>query len=99
MGKKEEYQAKIEAQLKEWGGKLEELKARAAKAGAEAKVELNKQIESLKAKQEAAQKKLKEVREAGGEAWKEVKKGLEKSVDDLKEAWGGVLSRFRKKGD
>jgi uncharacterized coiled-coil DUF342 family protein len=99
MGKKEEYQEKIEAQLKEWGGKLEELKARAAKAGAEAKVELQKQIETLKGKQDAAQKKLKEVRAASGEAFKDLKKGLEKSVDDLKEAWGGVVSRFRKKGE
>ncbi len=99
MGKKEEYQAKIEAQLKEWAAKLEELKSKAAKAGAGAKDELNKQVETLKAKQDVAQKKLKEVREASGEAWKDVKQGLEKTVTDLKEAWGGALSRFRKKGE
>jgi len=99
MGKKEEYQAKVEAQLKKWGVELEELKAKAAKATAGAKAELNKQIEILKARQDVAQKKLKELKAASGEAWKDVKTGLEKTVADLKEAWSGALSRFRKKAE
>jgi len=98
MGKREEYQAKIEAQLKKWSAELEELKAKAAKAGTDAKAELNRQIETLKARQDTAQKKLKELKAASGEAWKDVKSGLEKTVADLKEAWSGALSRFRKKG-
>jgi predicted nucleic acid-binding Zn-ribbon protein len=98
MGKKEEYQAKIEAQLKKWGAELEELKAKAAKASQDVKAELNKQIETLKARQDAAQKKFKELKAASGEAWQDVKASLEKTVAELKEAWSGVLSRFRKKG-
>ncbi len=98
MGKKEEYQARVEAQLKKWGAELEELKAKGAKASQDVKAELNKQIETLKAKQDVAQKKLKELKAASSEAWQHMKTGLEKSVAELKDAWSGALSKFRKQG-
>jgi chromosome segregation ATPase len=96
MGLRDDYQEKIEAQIKEWAEKIKELKDKASKAKAGAREELQKQIDTLRDRQEAAQKKLKEIKEASGEAWQELKKGLEKSVDDLKEAWGAVVSKFRK---
>ena len=50
MGRKEAYQEKIEAQLKEWSAKINELKAKAEKAAAEKKTELHKMIDNLRAK-------------------------------------------------
>ena len=89
-----EYQEKMEAQLKDLTAKLEELKGKAAKAGADAKAEMNKQLEALKPKLDAAQQKMKELRAAGGETWEKVKEGSEKAMADLKKTWESIKSKF-----
>ena len=93
MGLKE-AQEKMEAQLKEWGARLEDWKNKAAKAGAEAQAEMNKQLDQLRPKLEAAQQKLKELKAAGGEAAEKVKEGSEKALAELQKTWEAVKSKF-----
>jgi predicted nucleic acid-binding Zn-ribbon protein len=94
MGLKEAYQEKLEAQLKEWSAKAKELQAKAETAKADAKVELQKHLDSLRAKQEAAQEKLKEIKEAGAAAWEKTKPGVEKAMADLSSAWERIKKHF-----
>ncbi len=91
----QEYQEKMEAQLKELAARLEELKGKAAQATADAKAEMTKQIEALKPKLEAAQQKLKELQAASGPAWDKLKEGSEKAMADLKKTWESVKSKFQ----
>ena len=70
---KEDYQKKMEAQLKEWGARLEVLKAKAEKATAEAKIELQQHTEKLKALQVTAREHLTKLEGATATAWHEVK--------------------------
>ncbi len=93
MGLKEAYQEKVEAQLKVWSAEFKELQARAEMAKAEAKIELHKHLQTLKAKQEAAHQKLKELKETGADAWEKAKPDLEKAIDNLKSAWESVKKR------
>lgn len=97
MGLKEDYQEKLETQLREWSGKIDQLKTAAEKLTADAKVTYHEQIEALRGKQEAAQKKLQELKEAGEGAWEVLKVGIERAWDELKQGVEGALSRF--KGD
>ena len=62
MKSKEEYIDDLAGQLKEWAGKIDELKVKASLAKAEAKDEYEKKINELKAKQDAAAKKLDELK-------------------------------------
>lgn len=94
---KKAYQEKIEAQLKEWGAKIDELKAKAEKSKAELKTKYEKQIEDLRTKQEVAQRKLRELRESGEEAWEGLKTGLEKGLGELKDAFDRTISTLKKK--
>ena len=94
MGLKEAYQEKIEAQIKEWSAKLAEMKARADKAGADAKVHLHQQIDLMKARKEAAEEKLDEIKSAGAESWETLKGGMEKTLDEVKKTWEEVKSKF-----
>jgi nucleotide-binding universal stress UspA family protein len=96
---KETYQEKIEAQLKEWAAKIDELKAKAEKSKAEIKMKYEKQIEDLRNKQGALQKKLLEMKESGEEAWEGLKSSIEKSLDDLKETFDEAISKFKEKGE
>jgi hypothetical protein len=86
MNAKEAYQQKFDAQLREWGAKIDVLKAKADQATAGAKIEYYEQIEELRFKQAAAQKKFEEFRDAGEQAWEELKPGLEHAWDDFKSA-------------
>jgi archaellum component FlaC len=89
LEKKKAYQEKIGAQLKEWGAKIEEVKAKAEMSKTELKVKYEKQIEELRAKQDVVQQRLQELKESGEEAWEGLKAGVEKSLEELK----GTLDR------
>jgi len=92
MGLKEAYQEKIEAQLKEWSAKVKELQTKAEMAKADAKIEMQKHLQTLQAKQEAVHQKLKELKEAGADAWEKAKPVLEQAMDGLKSAWESITS-------
>jgi chromosome segregation ATPase len=94
MGMKEVYQEKIEAQLKEWSAKIQELKAKAEQARAERKIELHKAIDDLRARKEAAQKKLKDIKEASAETWEKLKGTMDKAMDDVKNYWESIKTKF-----
>ncbi|MBI4830532.1 MAG: coiled coil domain-containing protein [Candidatus Lindowbacteria bacterium] len=74
-----------DAKLQEFDVKIKELKTKAEKAGAEAKVKLNKQIEELQKKQDAARKKLSELKTAGEEAWEALKREMDATLTDIED--------------
>jgi len=96
MGLKENYQEKLEAQLKEWSGKIDQLKTAAGKLAADARVTYHQQIDALRGKQEAAQKKLQELKEAGEGVWEDLRSGIEGAWDELRQAVDNVVSRFKR---
>lgn len=95
MGMKEAYQEKLEAQLRIWNAKIEELKGKADKAEAEAKIRYQEQLQALRAKQEEAEKRLRELKAAGEGAWEDLKGGIEKVWDELRDAVEKAASRFK----
>lgn len=58
MGKREAYQEKTEAQLKELDAQIELFKAQVQKADADVKLEYNRQLASLDTKREILVTKL-----------------------------------------
>ena len=99
MGLKEDYQEKLEAQLREWSAKIDQLKAGAERMAADAKVRYHQQLDALRGKQEAAQKKLQELKESGEGAWESLKAGIDRAWDELKQGVEGALSRFKGEAD
>ena len=94
MGLKEAYQEKLEAQIKEWTAKLTELKAKADKAGADAKVQMYQQIDQLRAREEPSQQKLNEIKAASSDTWETLKAGSEKALEEMKKTWESLRSKF-----
>ncbi len=95
MDKKQVYQEKMEAQLKEWAAKIDELKAWADQAEAQQKLDYYEQVESLREKQDKARQKLEALRDAGEGAWEEIKAGVEMAWDDLSLAVDNAIMRFK----
>jgi len=95
MVSKEQYREKIEAQLKEWQTKIEELKVKAQQASADAQLHYEKQMETFRPYIEAAKQKLQELKTSSGGAWSEMQAGMETAWNDLKAAWDRAISRFK----
>ena len=95
MESKEAYRKKIEAQLKEWGETIEELKQKAEKAAGDLKADHESEIQALIAKKNDMQKQLKEFMATSDDAWKIMKKGLEKAADDLKKAFIKARKKYK----
>jgi chromosome segregation ATPase len=95
MSSKDEYQQKLEAQLREWSAKLEVLRAKADQAKAEQKMTHQKEFEALQERKEALEERLDELRASGEDAWEEVKAGTEAAWKELDDAFTRSLQRFR----
>ncbi len=89
------YQKKMEAQLKEWDGQLDQLMARAAKMKTDARGKVEAEIDGLKARRATAQKKLDELRQRGEDAWVDLKDGAEQIWNDINQALGKALAHFK----
>ena len=96
MNEKELYKQKRQAQLDEWSAELQKLKAKASEASAEAKIEINKEIESLERKIDEGQNKLAELAHASEDAWESIKDGVESAWDSMRSAISDATSKFRK---
>jgi hypothetical protein len=74
--------------------KIEQLKAKAAELGEDAKVEFQKAIVELEAMKDKAKKKLDALKKAGSEAWQDAKPALNEAMDNLKDAFEKAKSHF-----
>ena len=91
---RDEYQKQIEAQLKKYDQKLDELEVKAGAVKQEAKALLNQQIQALREKQRAAQDELDKLSTATGKAWEDLKSGTDAAMEDLATAYHEALSHF-----
>lgn len=93
--KKEEYQRELNKKLADLDRQIDEWKAKAAKASAEAKVEMDKKLEALKEKRDAVARKMKELGDSTSAAWDDLKTGLEKAYDELADAVEKAKENFK----
>ncbi|MBE0594451.1 MAG: coiled coil domain-containing protein [Gemmatimonadales bacterium] len=95
MATKEAYRKKLEAQLAQWDAKLDLWSANARKTTADARINYENELESLKGKRAAAQKKLEELGKRSENAWEDMKDGVEKAWDEMGKAMDRVAARFK----
>lgn len=92
---RDEYRQKADAQLAEGSKKLDELKARSANANGEARLALNKAVDDMNRKYQAARADLKELENAGKEQWQSARTKLGQALDDLKRWFENAASDRR----
>ena len=84
-------QQKLSSQLDDLDAKMADLKARAQRAGDQAKAEWEARRPQLEAQREAAAKKLEELKQSSKESWSETSRKAEAAFVELekgfKEAW------------
>lgn len=78
---------KLEAELRSWGVRLDELLAKADAAGTEAKIDYRKRLDDLKQKYAAAEARFAELKAAGSGKWETLKGGVEAAWRELETAF------------
>ena len=88
--KKEEYQRDLAAQMKELDVKIDELKAKAARASDAVKAQFARDMEALDRQKAVLAEKMEAVKTSSASGWNEVKAGANSAMDS-----GGVRPAHR----
>ncbi len=91
----QEYQGKMESQLRELGEKIDELTEKAAKAAQNVKQGYYENIDMLRSEKDTIQSKVQELKNSSGEAWEEIKTSLDKTWDEVQGDLKKSASRFQ----
>lgn len=96
MTTRDDFVRRMHAQLDQWNADIDALSARMEHVEAEARDELRRQIEALRARQDEARGTLDALRGAGEDAWQDLKAGVEMAWDAIGQAVDSARSRFGK---
>ena len=83
----ERHVGKMEAELRQWGTRLDNLLAMAEVVGTTARIDYRKRLDDLKAKYDAAEARLIELKTAGSGKWDAQKGGVETAWSELAKAF------------
>lgn len=76
-GEKQAYLDRVAAQIREWGAKIEVIKAKAAKEAAGVRVEYHKNIASWSEKESVLNQKVEALKTASADSYENVKAGVQ----------------------
>lgn len=95
MGTREEYIDKLEAKLREWNEKIDELEKKADKQSQEAKTKIQIRMKDLKAKRSELKLKLDRIKDSGEDAFETIKEDSEKLWKDVKSGLSEISNIIR----
>jgi hypothetical protein len=95
MGIREDYQALMEKQLSEWKAQTEAFKAGAEKVEANAKLQYEKMLETLRASQTQAWENFSKLKGANETTWAEFKAHMDKAGAEVRAAIEGLTTNFK----
>lgn len=81
MSKREEYTAKIKAQLDDWNLQIDELSAKAKEAKADARETYKAEMDKLREQSKLARAKYEELKDIGEDKWDKAVAEMEKISD------------------
>ena len=95
MTKRHEYIEQFKQKLDEWDSEIDELEAKAQRASADIKFEIEDQLSALRVKRDHARLKISEIKDASEEAWVDLKAGADDAWGNLKHALEKAWSHYK----
>jgi uncharacterized coiled-coil DUF342 family protein len=92
MSLRDAYVAKLEAQLKDFGAQLSQLKAKAEKSVAQGRIDYSEKLKSSQSQYDQVNQKLNELKQAGDSHWEALKAGLEGTWNEFKTSIDSIKS-------
>jgi hypothetical protein len=97
MNNRDEFVAKLKAQLDQWNAEIARWEKKGKDAQAQWQAESAKQLDALRSRREEALQRLKLLQNASTEAWTEMTRGAEQAWKEMGEAWAKARTHFEKK--
>jgi hypothetical protein len=95
VGKKDEYCAAMESEIKNWDAEVDNLNAKTKQMSADARVTYDTQLKALRADRDLAYSKLKAMRMANESAWQHMQSGVEAAWASMKNGLDKAASQFK----
>lgn len=92
--KKEEFQRSLANQMRELDVKIDELKAKAARASDAVKAQFARDMEVLDRQKAVLAQKMDAVKASSASGWNEVKAGANSAMDSVKQTYEKAKARF-----
>jgi len=96
MSKRDEYVAKLKAQLDQWNAEVAKWEAKAKGAQADVRIETEKQLETFRSQRDQALEQMHKVQAATGDAWTDLVRGADDAWAKMREAFEKASSHFHK---
>ncbi len=96
MTTRDDFVRRMHDRLDQWNADIDALTARMEHVGVDARDELRKQIDDLRARQHDARARLDALRAAGEDAWGDLRAGVEMAWDAIAAALDSARTRFGK---
>lgn len=90
------YEQWAEAKLREINAKMEQYKAKAMQADADARIEADEAIARFKRQQEDLKAQVAKMTAAGQDAFEELKGGTRKAIDEMSASVDRAIASFRR---
>jgi uncharacterized protein HemX len=88
------YMADVNNKLKSYEEEIQSLETRAADMKDEARMAMEKRLQTLREKRDGMSERLDEMKSAGGDAWMEMKKGMDKAMGEMSKAYEKAAAEF-----
>jgi hypothetical protein len=89
------YKEKYEAQLKEWGARVDVIKAQAQKLNAQVKIDVASHVDRVHERYAAAKVSLEDIARATDDKWNDARSGADRVWHDLEHAVEGALAALK----
>ena len=93
MNSRKAYEDKLKAQAQEWTAKIDQLKAKASQADADARLEIQERIKDLEDARNDAEGRLEELASAGEDRWQDLKKTADDAVAGVERKLSEALDK------
>jgi len=89
------YVEKTKAMIDQWNAEIDKLEAKTRAAQADAKIEYEKQLATLREQRDAAEVQMDKARKASEAAWADMQAGFLKAWEDISDAANRAMNRYR----
>ena len=95
MGKKDEYCATMESEIKKWDAEVDKLNAKGKQMSADVRAGYETQVKALRADRDLAYSKLQELRTANESAWQQMQSGVDAAWTSMRNALDKAAAQFK----
>jgi hypothetical protein len=95
MGKKDEYFAAMESEIKKWDAEVDKLNAKGKQMSADVRAGYETQVKALRADRDLAYSKLQELHTANESAWQQMQSGVDAAWTSMKNALDKASAQYK----